>query len=61
MVRSELVRKVFAANPYLSASAVRNAVDAMITEIVTSLGQGHKVQLRGFGCFFTSHRQGRRG
>lgn len=61
MVRSELIRKVSASNPHLSASAVRDAVDAILEEIVVSLGRGDKVQLRGFGSFFTSHRQGRLG
>jgi len=61
MVRSELVRKVSAAHPNLPPAAVRDAIDAILAEIVVSLARGDKVQLRGFGSFFTSHHQGRLG
>ena len=61
MVRSELVRKVSVAHPHLPPAAVRDAIDAILAEIVTSLGRGNKVQLRGFGSFFISHRQARLG
>lgn len=61
MVRSELVRKVSAAHPHLSPATIRDAVDAILAEIMASLGRGDRVQLRGFGSFFTSHRQGRLG
>ena len=50
MVRSELVRKISAAHPHLAPEAVRDAIDAILAEILTSLGQGHKVQLRSFAA-----------
>ena len=61
MVRSQLVRKVFAANPHLSSQAVEGAVEAILKEIEATLCQGQRVELRGFGSFFISHRDARIG
>ena len=57
MVRSELVRKVSAVNPHLSAQVVEEAIEAILREIEATLWRGHRVELRGFGSFYTSPRQ----
>ncbi|CAM3289925.1 HU family DNA-binding protein [Paracoccus nototheniae] len=61
MVRSELVRKVTAANPHLSPLAVEAAIDAILSEIMDVLARGSRVELRGFGSFASKDRDARMG
>jgi len=61
LVRSELVRKVSEASPHLSPQAVEAAIDAILKEVEKTLGCGHRVELRGFGSFFTRPRHARIG
>ena len=61
MVRSDLVRKVYAVNPHLSTQVIEEAIETILTEIEATLWRGHRVELRGFGSFYTSPRQARIG
>lgn len=61
MIRSELLAKVRQTNPHLSALAAEKALDTILDEIAETLSQGHRVELRGFGSFFTKVRVARTG
>jgi integration host factor subunit beta len=53
VIRSELLAKLRQENPHLSALAAEKALDTILDEIAKTLSQGHRVELRGFGSFFT--------
>ncbi len=60
MTKTELVDRV-AANTDLTKKDAAAAVDAVLTSISTSLAQGEKVQLIGFGAFEVKERSERKG
>ncbi|WP_282029934.1 HU family DNA-binding protein [Paracoccus marcusii] len=45
----------------MSSHAVKTALDTILDEIAKALSQGHKVELRGFGSFFSKVRIARLG
>ena len=53
MRRSELVGRLVQYADYLDETQARCAVDAFFDEIACSLERGERVELRGFGAFFT--------
>lgn len=61
VIRSELLAKLRQDNPHLSALAAENALDTILDEIAEALSQGHRVELRGFGSFFSKVRVARTG
>ena len=61
LIRSELVTKIAAENPGLTVRDVETIVECFFDEIVTQLGAGGRVELRGFGTFSTRAREGRIG
>lgn len=61
MIRSELLAKLRQAHPHLPSHAVETALDTILDEIAARLAQGHRVELRGFGSFFTKVRVARMG
>lgn len=61
MIRSELLAKLRQTYPHLPALVVETALDTMLNEIAESLSQGHRVELRGFGSFFSKVRVARTG
>ena len=61
MIRSELVSKIAAENPGLTARDVETIVECFFDEIVTQLAGEGRVELRGFGTFSTRARDGRTG
>lgn len=61
MIRSELLVKLRQAHPHLPAHVIEKALDTILDEIAETLGQGHRVELRGFGSFFTKVRVARTG
>lgn len=61
MIRSELTSKLAAQQPQLTASDVELAVKTIIDSIINQLGQGDRVELRGFGSFSIHTRPARLG
>jgi len=61
VIRSELLAKLRQENPRLTALAAEKALDTILDEIAETLSQGHRVELRGFGSFFTKVRVARVG
>jgi len=61
VIKSELVQIVANRNPFLFHRDVERIVSVLIDEIATSLSEGNRVELRGFGSFAIKHRPARVG
>lgn len=61
MIRSELIRAIYANNPELPLSSVEAAVSCFFNEITNRLAEGGRVELRRFGTFTTRERHERLG
>jgi integration host factor subunit beta len=61
MIKSELVQKIADKNPHLYHRDVERIVNRVFDEIITSMKDGHRVELRGFGAFSVKERQARTG
>jgi integration host factor subunit beta len=61
MIRSELVQTLLSENPGLTLADVEKIADLVFGEIVETLADGGRVELRGFGAFSTRQRDGRTG
>ena len=61
MIRSELIQKIAADNPELSAKDVERLVSTFFETITAQLAKGGRVELRGFGAFSTRERDARTG
>ncbi len=59
MIRSELIQKIADENPHLAHSDAERIVATFFEEIAAALTRGDRVELRGFGTFFTKMRKGR--
>jgi integration host factor subunit beta len=61
MLRSELVAKLSAANPALTREEADRIVSTVFDTIIAQLGEGGRVELRGFGVFSVKKRDARIG
>ena len=61
MIRSELVEKLAADHPHLTAREVETVVSAIFDAVTDHLAQGGRIELRGFGAFSTRDRDARTG
>jgi integration host factor subunit beta len=61
MIKSELVQKIADKNPHLYHRDVERIVNRVFDEIISSMKDGHRVELRGFGAFSVKERQARTG
>ena len=61
MIRSELVQKLMDENPHLSQRDVERVINTIFEEIVTTMANGDRVELRGFGAFSVKKRGSRQG
>ncbi|MBY0271917.1 MAG: integration host factor subunit beta [Alphaproteobacteria bacterium] len=61
MTKSELVYQLNQTFPDMSLRQVEKAIDGIFGEIVTALGKGYRVELRGFGAFSVRYRDRRMG
>ena len=61
MIKSELVKRVSEAKPFLYQQDVEKLVNAILNEIASALARGGRVELRGFGAFSVKSRPGRIG
>jgi integration host factor subunit beta len=61
MTRSDLIKRLAAANPHLYARDIERIVAAVFERIGAALARGDRVELRGFGAFSTRARGARIG
>ena len=61
MIKSELVQKIADKNPHLYHRDVERIVNRVFDEVIDSMKQGHRVELRGFGAFSVKERNARTG
>ena len=60
MIRSELIKKLETENVELKTEEIEKIVDLFFGEIIQSLADGGRVELRGFGTFSTRDRSPRK-
>ncbi|HEV8035590.1 HU family DNA-binding protein [Yoonia sp.] len=58
MIRSELVARIAAENPYLTHADAEKVVATVFNTIIDHLELGGRVELRGFGVFSVRHYEG---
>ncbi|MBI1308418.1 MAG: integration host factor subunit beta [Proteobacteria bacterium] len=61
MTKSELIQKLSASHPDLHANDLEKLVNTIFEEVTTTLVEGGRVELRGFGAFSVRERAARRG
>ena len=61
MIKSELILKIAEQNPHLYHRDVEKIINTIFDEIIGSLSDGNRVELRGFGAFSVKHRDARKG
>ncbi|SNB67905.1 integration host factor subunit beta [Arboricoccus pini] len=61
MTKSDLVKRLAAANPHLYLRDVEKIVATVFEEISLALTRGDRVELRGFGAFSVRARDARQG
>lgn len=61
MTKSELINNLGAQNPSLQRCVVEEAVKEILEQIMLTLEQGERVEVRGFGSFSLHHRSARTG
>ena len=61
MTRSELIKRIAERYPELAYSDAVKLVATFFEEISEALSRGDRVELRGFGAFWTKRRQSRTG
>ncbi|MBB42734.1 MAG: integration host factor subunit beta [Rhodospirillaceae bacterium] len=61
MTKSELIARLAEKNPHLYQRDVEKIVSTIFEEITSALGQGNRVELRGFGAFSIKKRDARNG
>jgi integration host factor subunit beta len=61
MIKSELIQQISQKNPHLYQRDVERIINTVFDKIVEALGNGDRVELRGFGAFSVKERQSREG
>jgi integration host factor subunit beta len=61
MIRSELVQKLVDDNPHLRQRDVERIISTFFEEIINTMSNGDRVELRGFGAFSIKKRDSRTG
>ena len=61
MIKSELIDRISVQNPHLYRHDAEKIVNTIFAEITAAMARGDRVELRGFGVFFTKFRAGRTG
>ncbi|MCY4500030.1 MAG: HU family DNA-binding protein [Alphaproteobacteria bacterium] len=61
MTRSELIRRIAERNPELAYSDAVKLIATFFDEISGALSRGDRIELRGFGAFWTKRRGERIG
>ena len=61
MIKSQLIQRISQKNPHLYHRDVERIINTVFDKIVDALGDGDRVELRGFGAFSVKERQSREG
>ena len=61
MNKSDLVKSILKKNNKYKISEIESIVDLFFREIEKALSQGKRIEIRGFGSFFTKAREKRIG
>ena len=61
MIKSELIQLISQKNPHLYHRDIELIINTVFDEIIQALGNGDRVELRGFGAFSVKDRQSRVG
>ena len=61
MIKSELIQKIAQSNPHLYHRDVERIINTVLDEVIRALGEGDRVELRGFGAFSVKARNARQG
>ncbi len=61
MIKSELIERLAAENTHLTHIEVERVVNVVLGRMTTALGEGGRVELRGFGAFSVRSRPARAG
>lgn len=61
MTKSELIENLVAQNPSLSSKTVDDCVKEILEQIMFTLAEGERIEVRGFGSFSLHYRQSRMG
>ena len=61
MNKSDLVKSILKKNNKYKISEIENIVDLFFREIEKTLAKGKRIEIRGFGSFFTKAREKRIG
>lgn len=61
MTKSELIDNLFLQNPSLHLNMVEEGVREILEKIMSSLENGERIEIRGFGSFSLHHRDARVG
>ena len=61
MNKSNLVKTLLSKNNKYKISEIKNIVDVFYREITKALAEGKRIEIRGFGSFFTKAREKRIG
>ena len=61
MNKSDIIKAILSKNNKYKISEIENIVDLFFREIREALTQGKRIEIRGFGSFFTKTREKRIG
>lgn len=61
MIKSELIQLIAQKNPHLYHRDIELIINTVFDEIIQALGNGDRVELRGFGAFSVKGRNARTG
>lgn len=61
MTKSELIERITAQQPQLSAKDVELAVKTILEQMSDALASGDRIEIRGFGSFSLHYRAPRKG
>ncbi|HIJ21475.1 MAG: integration host factor subunit beta [Gammaproteobacteria bacterium] len=61
MTKSELIESLYKKLPHLAYTDVEVAVKTIIESMTEALGEGQRIEIRGFGSFSLHHRPARMG
>lgn len=61
MTKSELIERITAKQPQLSARDIELAIRTILEEMSATLSTGERIEIRGFGSFSLNYRKPRKG
>lgn len=61
MTKSELIERLASQHSHIPAKAVEDAVKEMLEHMASTLAQGERIEIRGFGSFSLHYRAPRTG